>query len=117
MYVDGDALQSKSVDWFLYDNGLRHERVNLPFQQIFTKYVVSLILDILLDSLDPCQSILMFTFHIETSHLFCRTKYLKGFHMERNTWLQWVKWKTKKTSDFHKNINFEPNFHQPFQSV
>ena len=21
-------LQSKSVDWFLYDNGLRHERVN-----------------------------------------------------------------------------------------
>ena len=22
------GLQSKSVDWFLYDNGLRHERVN-----------------------------------------------------------------------------------------
>ena len=22
------ALQSKSMDWFLYDNGLRHERVN-----------------------------------------------------------------------------------------
>ena len=22
-------LQSKSVDWFLYDNGLRHERVNI----------------------------------------------------------------------------------------
>ena len=22
-------LQSKSMDWFLYDNGLRHERVNL----------------------------------------------------------------------------------------
>ena len=21
------ALQSKSTDWFLYDNGLRHERV------------------------------------------------------------------------------------------
>ena len=23
-------LQSKSVDWFLYDNGLRHERVKTP---------------------------------------------------------------------------------------
>ena len=22
-------LRSKSVDWFLYDNGLRHERVNV----------------------------------------------------------------------------------------
>ena len=22
-------LQSKSMDWFLYDNGLRHERVKL----------------------------------------------------------------------------------------
>ena len=22
-------LQSKSMDWFLYDNGLRHERVNI----------------------------------------------------------------------------------------
>ena len=22
-------LQNKSMDWFLYDNGLRHERVNL----------------------------------------------------------------------------------------
>ena len=21
-------IQSKSMDWFLYDNGLRHERVN-----------------------------------------------------------------------------------------
>ena len=24
-------LQSKSMDWFLYDNGLRHERVKFPF--------------------------------------------------------------------------------------
>ena len=23
-------LQSKSMDWFLYDNGLRHERVKTP---------------------------------------------------------------------------------------
>ena len=23
-------LQGKSVDWFLYDNGLRHERFNYP---------------------------------------------------------------------------------------
>ena len=23
-------LQSKSMAWFLYDNGLRHERVNTP---------------------------------------------------------------------------------------
>ena len=22
-------MQSKSMDWFLYDNGLRHERVNI----------------------------------------------------------------------------------------
>ena len=26
-------LQSKSMDWFLYDNGLRHERVNLIKQR------------------------------------------------------------------------------------
>ena len=30
-------LQSKSVDWFLYDNGLRHERVN-KVTQIVTLY-------------------------------------------------------------------------------
>ena len=26
-YVKKKSLQSKSMDWFLYDNGLRHERV------------------------------------------------------------------------------------------
>ena len=26
-------LQSKSVDWFLYDNGLRHERVKDPLKK------------------------------------------------------------------------------------
>ena len=26
-------LQSKSMDWFLYDNGLRHERVNLSYSE------------------------------------------------------------------------------------
>ena len=30
-------LQSKSVDWFLYDNSLRHERVN-KVTQIVTLY-------------------------------------------------------------------------------
>ena len=25
-------LQSKSIDWFLYDNGLRHERVKEAFR-------------------------------------------------------------------------------------
>ena len=24
-------LHSKSMDWFLYDNGLRHERVNVGY--------------------------------------------------------------------------------------
>ena len=27
-------LQSKSMDWFLYDNGLRHERVNRLWNKI-----------------------------------------------------------------------------------
>ena len=26
-------LQSKSMDWFLYDDGLRHERVKIPLVQ------------------------------------------------------------------------------------
>ena len=25
---------SKSMDWFLYDNGFRHERINVPISQI-----------------------------------------------------------------------------------
>ena len=27
LFHDGGRLRSKSMDWFLYDNGLRHERV------------------------------------------------------------------------------------------
>ena len=41
-------LQSKSMDWFLYDNGLRHERVN-DFQPL-TIFVKSFILDVWLGS-------------------------------------------------------------------
>ena len=27
-------LRSKSMDWFLYDNGLRHERVNVALSEL-----------------------------------------------------------------------------------
>ena len=30
--TEADIMQSKSIDWFLYDNGLRHERVKKPMQ-------------------------------------------------------------------------------------
>ena len=33
-YVKKKSLQSKSMDWFLYDNGLRHERVKYLTQHI-----------------------------------------------------------------------------------
>ena len=33
-------LWSKSVDWFLYDNGLRHERVNLPRRDDISKIII-----------------------------------------------------------------------------
>ena len=36
-------LQSKSMDWFLYDNGLRHERVKLIFDWI--KLIAETMLD------------------------------------------------------------------------
>ena len=40
-------MQSKSIDWFLYDNGLRHERVkgilslNLKFHIVMIKGVLT----------------------------------------------------------------------------
>ena len=33
-------LQSKSKDWFLYDNGLRHERVNLVITSIMMNVMI-----------------------------------------------------------------------------
>ena len=30
-------LQSKSMDWFLYDNGLRHERANETVEKMYAK--------------------------------------------------------------------------------
>ena len=30
--------QSKSMDWFLHDNGLRHERVKNGFMRIFAEF-------------------------------------------------------------------------------
>ena len=39
-------LQSKSMDWFLYDNGLRHESVKKSFRQnSFEKLVVLIVLE------------------------------------------------------------------------
>ena len=32
-------LQSKSMDWFLYDNGLRHERVKILHLSLYTVYL------------------------------------------------------------------------------
>ena len=58
-------LQSKSMDWFLYDNGLGHERVK-PFQ--------------------PSVA-----FHIETNHLIRSVNQMTGFYMKCNTWLIRVK--------------------------
>ena len=28
-HIETSDLQSKSMDWFLYDNGVRHERINV----------------------------------------------------------------------------------------
>ena len=33
-YFLSPRLLRKSIDWFLYDNGLRHERVNQPMKFI-----------------------------------------------------------------------------------
>ena len=38
-------LLLKSMDWFLYDNGLRHERVNLFFKRYRDFYIFMLIVN------------------------------------------------------------------------
>ena len=38
-------LQSKSVDWFLYDNGLRHERLKMARKKLKDKRVGSRVLN------------------------------------------------------------------------
>ena len=38
------VIQKQSMDWFLYDNGLRHERVNesIPSFEVWVAYQISL---------------------------------------------------------------------------
>ena len=39
-------LQSKSMNWFLFDNGLPHERVNVKFEHIQQIQIVFLLLSL-----------------------------------------------------------------------
>ena len=43
-------------------------------------------------------------FHIETSHLFCRTKQMTGFYVKRSNGLKWVNPSRVQLSDYILNL-------------
>ena len=60
-------LLRKSMDWFLYDNGLRHERVN-PFRSGVVFHI------------EKC--------HIEKCHLICTANQITSFFIKSSTGLK-----------------------------
>ena len=69
-------LQSKSVDWFLYDNGLRHERVKVIMLNLMMSDTVSLYLIFI------CLPYALFPIHPEYFEIFacvCKTKLNHGW--------------------------------------
>ena len=75
-------LQSKSMDWFLYDNGLRHERVKAKFSLILF-LTASMDYSILKSSLSS---------DIQLSSLKLLHKYarIRFFKVALNNYIKWL---------------------------
>ena len=65
--------------------------------------------------LDPFQTIV--AFHIETKHLFCRTKQMTGFSMKPNTGLKWVESGNYRKFQFSKSALCPLNRQNIFATV
>ena len=90
-------MQSKSIDWFLYDsNWLFNELKSQAFLLInqllhkrliiFSMFNLKLISEILLKYINPFW--LNVSFHIGTSHLFCSAEQNDWFPCETQHWVE-----------------------------